>query len=132
MKICLLRCLFGAALLGIGAPVGAHGCEPLDKYLFGHYHGDCDTETELAQGKGEAKGADTYVGEFVKGVPSGKGKYVWESGARLEGTFMNGKAHGGGTFVSAKGARYEGQFADGKLATIKRADCPTTPGPLTC
>ena len=34
MKISLLRCLFGAALLGIAAPVGAHGCEPLDKYLM--------------------------------------------------------------------------------------------------
>ena len=46
----------------------------------------------MAQGRGEAKGADRYVGTFVKGRPEGKGTYIWESGARLEGTFKGGKA----------------------------------------
>jgi hypothetical protein len=31
----------------------------------------------LAHGQGEAKGADTYVGTFVKGRPDGKGTYTW-------------------------------------------------------
>jgi hypothetical protein len=34
--------------------------------------------------------------------------------------------------VSAKGVRYEGQFANGKLEGLKTADCPSTPGPVTC
>jgi hypothetical protein len=101
-------------------------------YLRGDYQGDCDEKTELAQGQGEARGADTYVGYFVKGRPDGKGTYTWENGARLEGTFKDGKAHGAGVYVSAKGVSYEGQFDNGKLEGLKAPDCPSTPGPLTC
>ena len=90
--------------------------------------GDCDDRTEMAQRKGEAKGADTYVGDFAKGRPDGKGVYTWQSGARLEGSFKGGKAHGPGVYVSAKGVRYEGQFVNGKLEGLKTADCPSTPG----
>ena len=64
--------------------------------------------------------------------PTGKGVYTWESGARLEGSFKEGKAHGPGVYVSAKGMRYEGQFVNGKLDGLKTADCPSTPGPLSC
>jgi hypothetical protein len=35
--------------------------------------------TEMAQGKGQAKGADTYVSEFAKGRPNGKGVYTWRT-----------------------------------------------------
>jgi hypothetical protein len=101
-------------------------------YLRGDYQGDCDDKTELAQGQGEARGADSYVGYFVKGRPDGKGTYTWENGARLEGTFKGGKAHGAGVYISTKGVRYEGQFLDGKLGTLKSEDCPVTPGPFTC
>jgi hypothetical protein len=110
----------------------AHGCDPVDKYLIGHYHGQCDDATELPQGKGEAKGADTYVGEFMQGKPDGKGVYTWENGARLTGSFKDGKAHGAGTFVSAQGVRYQGDFSDGRLMAIRKADCPKTRGPLSC
>jgi hypothetical protein len=125
--------LAGAAIL-LAAPSWAlsHGCEPLDKYLVGHYHGECDSETELAQGVGEAKGADRYEGQFLKGLPDGRGKYAWENGARLEGSFKDGKAHGKGVYVSAAGVRYEGPFVMGKLEAIKRSDCPVTPGPVKC
>jgi len=34
--------------------------------------------------------------------------------------------------MSAKGARYEGQFVNGKLEGLKTADCPSTPGALSC
>jgi hypothetical protein len=132
MKASAWQCLGGALLFAIAQSAMAHGCEPLDKYLIGHYHGDCDDQTELAQGVGEAKGADTYVGHFIQGRPEGKGVYVWENGARLDGLFKDGKAHGTGLFVSASGARYDGAFVSGKLAGMKRADCPATPGPLTC
>jgi hypothetical protein len=120
------------ASLGFAPVAFAHGCDPVDKYLIGHYHGQCDDATELPQGKGEAKGADTYVGGFMQGKPDGQGIYTWENGARLIGSFKDGKAHGAGVFVSAHGVRYEGEFSRGRLAAIKTADCPKTPGPVSC
>jgi len=90
------------------------------------------SRTELAEGKGEATGADKYVGDFVKGKPDGKGLYTWQNGARLEGDFKAGKAHGAGVYVSANGVRDEGQFVGGKLEGLKAPDCPATPGPVAC
>jgi hypothetical protein len=118
----------------VAAPALSHDCRVRDVagYLRGGgYEGDCDKH-EVAHGHGEAKGADTYVGDFVNGWPEGKGTYTWENGARLEGTFKKGRADGPGVYVSAKGVRYEGEFADGKLETLKREDCPVTQGPLAC
>jgi hypothetical protein len=126
------QALWSALLFAIAGPALPHGCDPLDKYLVGHYHGECDAETELAQGHGEAKGADTYLGQFVKGMPEGKGIYTWENGARLEGFFKNGKAHGAGVYTSPHGVSYDGQFSNGKLEGLKASDCPSTPGPLGC
>ena len=115
------------------SPAMAHDCRVLGNgYLRGTYEGGCEERSELAQGPGEAKGADTYVGSFVKGRPDGKGTYTWENGARLEGTFKAGKASGPGVYVSAKGVRYEGDFDNGKLASMKPADCPVTQGPVSC
>ena len=122
----------GAVLMALALPAMSHDCRVRDRYLRGAYEGDCDERTEMAHGKGEAKGADTYVGNFVKGKPDGKGVYTWENGARLDGSFKEGRAHGTGIYMSAKGARYEGQFVNGKLEGLKSADCPSTPGPLTC
>ncbi len=118
--------------LTLAVPGWCHDCRVRDRYLRGVYEGDCDERSELAHGKGEAKGADRYVGEFVKGRPDGKGTYTWENGARLEGSFKQGKAHGSGVYISAKGTRYEGDFIKGKFAGLLPADCPSTPGPLTC
>jgi MORN repeat len=132
MKGILSTLFCGAVLMTLAAPAMSHDCRVRDAYLRGAYEGDCDDRTEMAQGKGEAKGADTYVGEFVKGRPDGKGVYTWENGARLDGSFKQGKAHGPGVYVSAKGARYEGQFDNGKLEGLKTTDCPSTPGPLAC
>ena len=122
----------GAFLIALARPAMSHDCRVRDAYLRGTYEGDCDDRTEMAQGKGEAKGADAYVGEFVKGRPEGKGVYKWESGASLDGSFNLGKAHGPGVYISAKGARYEGQFVNGKLEGLRAPDCPSTPGPLAC
>ena len=122
----------GAVLMTLAPPAMSHDCRVRDAYLRGAYEGDCNERTEMAQGKGEAKGADTYVGAFAKGRPDGKGVYTWESGARLDGSFKEGRAHGTGIYMSAKGVRYEGQFVNGKLAGLKGPDCPSTPGPLTC
>ena len=126
-----LLCL--AVSLAIAAPALPHDCRVVgNRYLRGHYDGDCDEKTELAHGQGEAKGADTYIGSFAKGRPDGKGTYTWENGARLEGSFGSGKAQGAGVYTSAKGVRYEGQFENGKLEGMKPPDCPSTPGPLNC
>src|SRR5580765_6384375 len=132
MKAFLLTLFCGVVLLALALPAMSHDCRVRDAYLRGQYEGDCDDRTEMAQGKGEAKGADTYVGEFVKGRPTGKGVYTWENGARLDGTFKEGKAHGAGVYVSAKGERYEGNFINGKLEGLKPSDCPSTPGPINC
>jgi hypothetical protein len=122
------------ALAALAAgPALAHDCRVVgNAFLRGTYEGECNEKDEVAHGQGEARGADTYVGSFVKGRPEGKGIYTWSNGGRLEGTFKGGKANGPGVFVSVKGTRYEGGFENGKLAGMKTEDCPTTPGPLSC
>jgi hypothetical protein len=98
----LLTLFCGAVLMTLAAPAMSHDCRVRDAYHRGAYEGDCDERTEMAQGKGEAKGADSYVGNFAKGRPDGKGVYTWESGARLDASFKEGKAYGPGVYVSAK------------------------------
>lgn len=120
-----------AMLLAAGT-AAAHDCRVSNGYLVGHYEGVCNEKNELAEGLGEAKGADHYVGNFVKGRLDGKGVYTWENGARLDGTFKAGKANGPGVYISAKGVRYEGPFVAGKLVGSKPEDCPATKGPLEC
>ena len=133
MKRRALQLVGLAVSLAIAAPALPHDCRVLGNgYLRGSYEGDCEEKSELAHGQGEAKGADMYVGSFVKGRPDGKGTYTWENGARLEGSFKDGRANGAGVYISAKGVRYEGQFANGKLDGLKAPDCPSAPGPLTC
>ena len=101
--------------------------------IRGDYQGECDEKSELADGQGEARGTDRYVGHFVQGKPDGKGVYTWADGARLEGSFKAGVANGSGIYISAKGVRYEGQFVNGKLEAMKASDCPAVPAPvLSC
>ena len=125
-----MQLIYLAALLVTARPAMAHCEVEGNAYIDGDYQGDCDQETELAQGKGEATGADRYVGYFVQGKPDGKGVYTWEDGSRLDGTFKDGKAQGAGVYVSAKGVRYEGQFVNGKLEAMKASDCPAVPAPV--
>jgi hypothetical protein len=125
--------LAGIAVLLFAAPALAHECRVVgNSYLRGDYEGDCDERTERPEGRGEAKGIDAYVGSFVRGKPDGQGAYTWKNGARLVGVFKDGKAHGAGVYTSTHGVRYEGDFVNGKLDGLKPADCPVTPGPLTC
>lgn len=78
----------------------SHGCgDNLHAYLRGNYDGDCDESTELAHGRGEAQGADRYVGDWVQGKPSGKGVYVWENG-RTRHSIVASFAQGGYTMRS--------------------------------
>jgi hypothetical protein len=133
MKTTILRLAVFAVFVMLADAAMAHGCEDrLPRYLRGYYEGDCDPSNDMPQGHGEAKGADSYVGNWDKGQPSGKGVYTWENGARYEGEFKNGKVDGTGLYISSKGKRYEGGFTAGKLNKLEPADCPTTPGPLNC
>ena len=129
VRACVTVSAFAFAI----GPAFAHECRILgNSYLRGSYEGDCEEKNEIAHGQGEAKGADTYVGGFVKGRPEGKGVYIWENGAKLEGMFKAGKAQGPGTYTSAKGGRYDSSFENGKLDGAKAEDCPATQGPLNC
>ena len=115
--------------LTLAAPALSHDCRVLGNgYLRGSYEGGCEEKNELAQGQGTAKGADSYVGNFVKGRPDGKGVYTWENGARLDGTFRSGKAQGPGVYVSAAGVKYEGEFDNGKLAGAEGRRLPGDAG----
>ena len=133
MSRCVSTVVCCAMLIAFSSPALPHDCRLKDGYLVGAFNGECDERTELAEGPGEAQGANAYVGNFVKGKPDGKGVYTWEDGSRLDGNFKDGKAHGTGVYVSSKGTRYEGQFVNGKLPAMKASDCPAVPAPvLSC
>ena len=71
-------------------------CRVLKPQIDGTYTGDC--KDGLAEGKGEATGIDFYKGEFVKGLPDGKGIYIWKNGATYEGQWKKGLRDGTGTY----------------------------------
>ena len=58
-------------------------CKVLKPEISGTYVGSC--KQGLASGEGEATGIDFYKGEFVKGLPHGKGTYIWKNGATYTG-----------------------------------------------
>ena len=72
----------------------AQDCKVLLESISGSYEGDC--KKGLANGKGTAKGTDTYTGEFKKGYPSGFGTYTWSNGEIFEGEFKKGLKEGKG------------------------------------
>lgn len=84
-------------------------CKVLDPDIAETYKGGC--KDGLADGRGEAKGKDSYVGNFRAGLPHGKGTYVWHlSGNRYEGDWVNGKRTGKGITIIQNNQRYEGEY----------------------
>lgn len=72
----------------------------LVKNLQGAYEGD--SKNGLANGQGNAKGTDTYVGAFKNGYPNGNGKYIWANGAIYEGEWKMGVRNGKGKYTYTK------------------------------
>lgn len=75
--------------------LSAQSCIVNADSLQGEYKGDC--KKGKANGHGEARGVDSYVGEFKNGYPDGEGKYVWRNGNWYEGTWKKGVFDGKGT-----------------------------------
>ena len=74
-----------------------NSCKVLLPAISGSYSGGC--KNGLAHGKGKAQGTDSYEGQFIKGLPSGSGTYIWENGSYYEGQWKNGMREGIGKMV---------------------------------
>ena len=75
----------------------AQECKVLKTEISETYQGEC--KNGLAQGKGLAKGKDSYEGEFNKGLPDGTGTYVWANGATYKGKWKKGMREGKGSYI---------------------------------
>ena len=98
-------------------------CQVLLKAISGSYAGGC--KHGLADGKGTAKGEDTYVGYFLKGLPEGKGEYTYKNGNVFSGAWSNGLKNGKGKFKSVlngKTSVVTGYWKDGEYAGISEPD----------
>jgi hypothetical protein len=72
-------------------------CKVLKPELTGGYKGKC--KDGLANGKGSAIGIDRYEGQFLKGLPEGKGTYTWATGESYTGYWREGKRNGEGEYT---------------------------------
>lgn len=72
-------------------------CKVLLPSISQEYKGKC--LNGLANGKGEAKGEDGFVGYFKDGFPNGKGKYIFQNGSTFEGNWNMGKKEGEGKYT---------------------------------
>ncbi len=75
----------------------SQNCKVLKAEISGNYTGGC--KKGKASGKGKATGTDSYDGDFVAGLPHGKGTYTWANGNVFNGDFLNGKKEGKGILV---------------------------------
>lgn len=82
-------------------------CKVLLKAISGNYAGDC--RNGLAEGSGRATGEDFYKGDFIKGLPDGKGIYTWKNGAIYDGEWKKGQRDGYGIYS------YKYQYNDSTL-----------------
>jgi hypothetical protein len=86
--------LLAAIFLFIFKGNAQNDCKVLLETISGEYSGGC--KKGLADGEGTAKGVDTYVGEFKKGLPHGTGTYTWANGDVYVGEFKKGLKEGKG------------------------------------
>ena len=93
--------------------------------ISGSYKGD--SKDGLADGKGTAKGVDTYIGEFKKGLPEGKGKYTYKNGDNFNGFWSNGKKNGKGIFnftLAGNAMTQKGYWKNGDYIGLTNPDEP--------
>ena len=146
----------GVLVSVFAATAFAADCKVNDSDLSGEYVGGC--VNGLAQGRGKAKGRDTYEGEFKQGNKHGKGIYTWANGDKYDGDYLDDRRNGKGTetyqnegkyvgdWVKSKktgkatwfypnGSKYEGEFVNGsfngfgKLSLVKGDSAIDTNGP---
>jgi hypothetical protein len=79
-----------------GSMMAQIGCKVLLPAISDSYTGNC--KDGLAEGTGQASGKDFYKGEFVKGLPDGKGTYIWKNGATYDGEWNKGMRDGYGIY----------------------------------
>jgi hypothetical protein len=88
--------LFRAILLflfaGVSLKAIGQTCRVEKPELKGTYTGGC--KKGKAEGKGIAIGTDSYEGDFVAGLPHGKGNYKWKNGNEYTGEFEKGNKEG--------------------------------------
>ncbi|SFZ93088.1 Uncharacterized conserved protein [Flaviramulus basaltis] len=89
--------LFVSVLLLSVSLLFAQDCKVLLKTINQSYKGDC--KKGKANGEGTAKGTDTYVGTFKKGLPHGTGTYSWSNGDIYNGSWEKGKKNGKGNLI---------------------------------
>ncbi len=87
------------------------------------YKGTC--KKGLADGYGEAIGADHYIGEFKKGYPEGTGTYTWQTGEKYTGEWKKGLRDGEGEYTFKymdKDTVIFGEWKEDKYIGIKIPD----------
>ena len=98
-------------------------CKVLMNEISGTYQGKC--KNGLADGKGTAKGEDTYAGMFENGLPEGKGKYTYKNGNSFNGNWSKGLKNGVGKFtyfIDGKPNVLKGYWKNGEYAGITNPD----------
>jgi len=93
-------------ILAITILFASHGyaqdeCKVNLEAIAGSYEGGC--KKGLAEGHGTAKGEDTYIGDFKKGLPHGTGTYTWANGDVYVGEFKKGRKEGEGKLTVGLG-----------------------------
>jgi hypothetical protein len=122
MKTLLLKQITSLFLLSLFSASMAfaqqnNSCKVLMKEISGSYKGGCNNG--LAEGKGTAKGEDTYSGSFVNGLPDGKGEYTYSNGNVFTGYWKKGLKEGEGKFrysINGKQTILAGYWKNGEYA----------------
>ncbi len=97
IKLCFA--FLALSLFLIKVSIAQDDCKVLSEKISTQYDGEC--KKGLADGSGTAKGEDTYVGAFKKGVPHGIGTYTWADGNIYVGEFKRGLKDGKGKLTVA-------------------------------
>ena len=124
MKRNVLPVIILASFLFTDGVFAQPGCRVLLPAISVSYIGDC--KDGLADGTGHATGEDFYKGEFVKGLPEGKGTYIWKNGATYDGEWKKGLRDGYGIYshkYQSRDSILEGDWKEDKYLG-KRALAP--------